>query len=238
MKNLVEPIKDVNDLNNIIKYLKNYDIRYYTIFMIGLYSGLRISDICNLDIDDVKNKDYIEVIEQKTGKYKRFPLNENLQSIIYNYLLIRDDYYGVGDCENALFIGKQHKRLDRYQVYRIICRACKECNIKGNFGTHTMRKTFGYHHYRQFKDIALLQTIFNHSSQVITKRYIGISQEEIDTSYKDFCYTTDNYECSLPKNRGTFRDIENGLDYLLNLYKRLDNKLSKLLGKLDIQEVE
>ena len=183
MKNLVEPIKDVNDLNNIIKHLKNYDIRYYTIFMIGLYSGLRISDICNLDIDDVKNKDYIEVIEQKTGKYKRFPLNENLQSVIYNYLLIRDDYYGVGDCENALFIGKQHKRLDRYQVYRIICRACKECNIKGNFGTHTLRKTMAYHRYVNNVPLETLQKLLNHSSSAITLRYIGITRKVIIDCY-------------------------------------------------------
>lgn len=230
MKNLVEPIKDINDLNNVIKYLKNYDIRYYTIFMIGLYSGLRISDICNLDISDVENKDYIEVIEQKTGKYKRFPLNENLQAIIWEYLIFRKDIYGIKKSENALFIGKQHGRLDRSQVYRVIIKATKELGIKGNFGTHTMRKTFGYHHYRQFKDIALLQTIFNHSSQAITKRYIGISQEEIDTSYKDFRYTTDKYECS-PKNinRGSYRDIENGLEYLLNLYRKLDKKIDKIL---------
>jgi integrase len=49
-----------------------------------------------------------------------------------------------------------------------------------------MRKTFGYWHYQQYHDVAMLQTIFNHSSPSITLRYIGINQDEIDKSYRDF----------------------------------------------------
>ena len=58
--------------------------------------------------------------------------------------------------------------------------------IDYKIGTHTLRKTFGYHHYKKFKDVALLQKIFNHSSPAITLRYIGIDQEEIDESYNNF----------------------------------------------------
>ena len=49
-----------------------------------------------------------------------------------------------------------------------------------------MRKTFGYHHYKQYKDVVILQKIFNHSSQSITLRYIGIEQDDIDMSYQNF----------------------------------------------------
>ncbi|MBO8430908.1 site-specific integrase, partial [Spirochaetes bacterium] len=55
-----------------------------------------------------------------------------------------------------------------------------------NIGTHSMRKSFGYHHYKQFKDVAMLQMIFNHSSPQITLRYIGINQDQIDNSYRQF----------------------------------------------------
>ena len=58
--------------------------------------------------------------------------------------------------------------------------------INGFYGTHTLRKTFGYHHYHKFKDVALLQKIFNHYSPSITLRYIGIDQEEINNSYLNF----------------------------------------------------
>lgn len=52
-------------------------------------------------------------------------------------------------------------------------------NQKTDIGTHTMRKTFGYHYYKRIKDIATLQQIFNHSVPSITKRYIGITQDEL-----------------------------------------------------------
>ena len=63
---------------------------------------------------------------------------------------------------------------------------CKAIGIAANIGTHSMRKSMGYHHYKQFKDVAMLQMIFNHSSPQITLRYIGISQDEIDNSYRQF----------------------------------------------------
>ena len=64
--------------------------------------------------------------------------------------------------------------------------ACAEAGIEAHVGTHTMRKTFGYHHYKKFKDVAMLQKIFNHSNPNITLRYIGIEQDQIDESYNNF----------------------------------------------------
>ncbi|MBP5615545.1 MAG: tyrosine-type recombinase/integrase, partial [Alphaproteobacteria bacterium] len=61
-----------------------------------------------------------------------------------------------------------------------------QAQINGNFGTHTLRKTFGYHFYRQFNDIVMLQKILNHSHPAITLRYIGIEQDEINNSYHQF----------------------------------------------------
>lgn len=58
--------------------------------------------------------------------------------------------------------------------------------MEEKIGTHTLRKTFGYHHYEKFKDVVMLQKIFNHSSTEITLRYIGIEQDEIDESYVNF----------------------------------------------------
>lgn len=237
MKFYVEPIKDVNDIDRLKKWFKEYDIRYYTIFMIGLYSGLRISDILGLNEDDVKEKSFIEVVEQKTGKTKKFPLNEELQETIKKYLDWKEENGIWGADKKALFIGKQYGRLDRSQVYRIINRAIANLGIEGNFGTHTMRKTFGYHHYKQNHDVALLQKIFNHSSPSITLRYIGIEQEEINASYKTFSYDYGVIEKNAQEARQTrdknhrinFKDIENALEYLLTLYKKIDKKMDKIL---------
>ena len=81
---------------------------------------------------------------------------------------------------------KNQNRLDRFSAYRIIKEACAEAGLEEHVGTHTLRKTFGYHFYQEKKDIALLQTIFNHSTPTVTLRYIGINQDMIDSNLKSF----------------------------------------------------
>ncbi len=185
MKNLVEPIKNKKDIEAIEEYLAKHSKRNQLIWAIGTNTGLRISDILGLNVENVRNKQYVEIIEKKTKKYKRFPLNNKLQKLIKEYLVERDKTYSI-TTDEPLFVGKKHCRLDRSQVYRFINDVCKELRININVGTHTMRKTFGYHHYKQCTDVALLQKIFNHSSPSITMRYIGIAQEELDHSYLNF----------------------------------------------------
>ena len=78
-----------------------------------------------------------------------------------------------------------NKPISTTQAYRIISTAGANVGLE-EIGTHTMRKTFGYHHYQQFQDVALLQQILNHASPSVTLRYIGISQDNIDQSYYNF----------------------------------------------------
>ena len=77
--------------------------------------------------------------------------------------------------------------ISRIQVYKILKEAGEHIGLK-NIGTHSMRKTFGYHFYKQNRNITILQQIFNHSTQEITLRYIGYTQEELDQSILTFDY--------------------------------------------------
>lgn len=175
---VVEPIRCKNDLKRIIEWFDNNDLhKYAVIFLLGISSGLRVSDILSLDVIDVFGQDFIAIREQKTGKFKKFPIKPDVQEVL-------NDYCENKEMNEPLFLGRCGCRLDRSQVYRFLNRACSELKIDANVGTHTMRKTFGYHHYRQFHNIALLQTIFNHSSIEVTKRYIGITQDEVNDSYR------------------------------------------------------
>ena len=88
--------------------------------------------------------------------------------------------------DEPLFLTQRGKRLDRVQAYKILNNAGKEAGVKTKIGTHTLRKTFGYHHFKKFKNLPLLQKILNHSSSEITLIYIGITQENIDETYKNF----------------------------------------------------
>ena len=175
----VEPIRNKKDIQKVEKVLNKQSKRNLLLFVIGTNCGLRISDILKLNVSDVRNKTHIQLTEKKTGKYKKFPINAKLRPIINEFIEGRNN-------EEPLFLSYRKHRLDRITAYNIIKQACKQADIQEIIGTHSMRKTFGYHHYKQYKDVAMLQKIFNHSSPQITLRYIGIEQDEIDLSYINF----------------------------------------------------
>ena len=183
--NSVEPIRDLEKLEEIKEELKKNGTRDYLMFLTGINSGMRVSDIVKLNVNDVRNsngtmKEHITIIEKKTKKLKKFPLCNNL--------LVEMEKY-TRNLEQGEYLFKsrkgKNKPITTTQAYRIIVNAGERVGIK-NIGTHTMRKTFGYHHYKKFKDIAILQEILNHSDPSITLRYIGINQDEIDFGYKNF----------------------------------------------------
>lgn len=181
--NIVEPIRNKKDLQKVEKILLNesgiYGLRNLLLCLFGTNCGLRISDILNLDVGNVKNRTNVELVEIKTGKRKKFPINAKLKPLIAQYTKDRDN-------SEPLFISKHGNRMERTQCWRILNEACKKAGIDYKIGTHTLRKTFGYHHYKKYKDIALLQKIFNHSSPLVTLIYIGINQDILDNSYKRF----------------------------------------------------
>lgn len=176
----VEPIRDKNKIETVKRILKENGSRDYLLFLLGINSGLRISDILKLKVSDVKNKKYIELYEQKTGKYKRFPITNSYKSALEDYII------GKNSDEWLFSSQRGRKPITRIQAYRIICNACSKAGITFRIGTHTLRKTFGYHFYNKTKDVALLQCIFNHSAPSVTLRYIGINQDIIDENLKTF----------------------------------------------------
>jgi len=117
---------------------------------------------------------------KKTGKQKRHLLT-NMKTDLDQYII------GMGDDE-YLFQSRngENKPIQRLQAYRILNKAARNVGIDEEIGTHTMRKTFGYHFYQKTKDIALLQNLFNHSSPSVTLRYIGINQDIIDNAIREF----------------------------------------------------
>ena len=179
----VQPIRDLKQIETIKRLLKQQNLRDYCLFTLGINSGLRISDLLKLTISDViyngKVKDRIRIREKKTNKFKDFPLSKNTISAIKEYLKSRD--YNENE---PLFISRKNKGfLLRQQAYKIINDVAKCIGIKEKIGTHTLRKTFGYHAYNNGYDITLIQKLFNHSSPCVTLRYIGITQDELDDVY-------------------------------------------------------
>ncbi len=179
----VQPIRDLKQIETIKKLLKQQNLRDYCLFVLGINSGLRISDLLKLKILDIiennKIKDRIRIREKKTNKFKDFPLSNNAKLAIKDYLKTRKY-----DINEPLFISRKNKGfLLRQQAYKIINDVAKSIGIKEKIGTHTLRKTFGYHAYNNGYDITLIQKLFNHSTPSVTLRYIGITQDELDEVY-------------------------------------------------------
>lgn len=187
----VEPIRDTKTIKNMRSILKAQSTRNELLFILGINVGLRISDILKLQLENlVKNgrtpKDYVTITEKKTGKTKKFYIGEIVKKVIETYL--RDNK----DLSEGDYIFKSRKGenspITRQQAYRIINRAAeslglverndKDVIISGEIGTHTLRKTFGYHSYKSGTSIELLMDIFNHSSKSETLRYIGITEDQ------------------------------------------------------------
>jgi len=181
---VVQPIRDKEIIEDIKDYLKERNYRDYVLFMTGINTGLRIGDILKLKVKDVKGVEDIELTEMKTGKPKEVPINSSLRKALKPYIKNMDD-------DEYLFLSRQkdahgvRKHINRSTAYRIIREAAIECGFRKRCGTHTMRKTFGFWHYKNNNNIAALQKIFNHDKEMTTYTYIGVEKDYLDKTIRD-----------------------------------------------------
>ena len=174
----VEPLRsktEIEDFKAALFSLGGERDRF--LFTFGINTGLRISDIVPLRVGDIRGRLYADLNEKKTGKKRRIHLFSIQGEIIEYCDGKRDDAF--------LFRSAKGGHISTTQAYRILVRAGHQLG-RDDIGTHSLRKTFGYHYYRQTLDIATLMVIFNHSSQAVTRRYIGIENEEIAEAMKKF----------------------------------------------------
>jgi integrase len=179
--NTVQPIRDAAMVGRLKDAVRRHGDKYYIMLLIGLNTGLRISDILKLKVGDIRDRTHIVLTEKKTGKHKRILINRMLRDELASYTLDMDaDAYLIRSRQGG------NRPVTRVRAYMVLNQSAAALRIS-EVGTHTMRKTFGYFHYRQFRDIAILQQIFNHSSPSTTLKYIGINDDMMDDSLKEFC---------------------------------------------------
>lgn len=169
----VEALKDRKYILEIKAYLKNYSLRDYLFFVMGINMGLRLSELLHVKVEDVLKDGVInDYFLLESGHF--IYINKHVKEAIANYLdkrsLAPEDYlFKSQKCSSP---------ITRQQAYRIINKAAKEVGVPGKVGTHTLRKTFGYHAYRSGVAVSLLQKHFNHTSPSETLRYLGIDKHE------------------------------------------------------------
>ncbi len=182
----VEPIKNKKDIATLKKLLHDKP-RDLALFTIGINTNLRASDLLRLKVSQVrhlkpqKGENEIEIVEKKTGKPRRITMNktciEAIRTLLSSETFSDDDY---------LFKSQRREVLTVPSTVRLVKSWCKVINLKGNYGSHTLRKTWGYHQRVTFGvDLPRLMVCFNHSTQRQTLDYLCIQPEEIKDVYEN-----------------------------------------------------
>lgn len=180
-----QPIRNLEDLESLKNYflVQKPNLRNYALICTAVNTARRISDVLSLKWDDVYHMEsntfrtHLVLTEQKTKKNTMIALNhgavEGLSIYLKSLPSIEKDQY--------IFVGKDKKKpISRIQAYRIIKEACEALNLSDHISCHSLRKTFGYQAWVSGTNPALLVSIYNHSSFDVTKRYLGIEQDDKD----------------------------------------------------------
>jgi len=154
------------------------------LFIIGINTNLRASDLLRLkvgQVKDLKAGDTVEIKEKKTGKAWRITLNKTCIKAIQN-LLVSKQYLD----SDYLFQSQRRHVLTVPSVHKLVKTWRSEINLKGNYGSYTLRKTWGYHQRATFGvDLPRVMVCFNHSSQKQTLDYLCIQPEEVKDVYEN-----------------------------------------------------
>jgi len=178
----VQPIKNMVKVEEMKVYLKSKSLRNWALFTLGINSALRISDLLVLKVSDVVDekghiRDRIKVKEIKTSKTKTFPFSAKVTDALSIYIASENP-------TDALFPSRQgSEAITRIQCHRLLKGVALEVGIEDNISTHSMRKTWAYQAYMKGVPLIQIMDALNHSSEDMTKRYLGITQAALDEVY-------------------------------------------------------
>ena len=177
----VDPIIDLRHVRSIKRLLADSP-RDKLLFVMGVNSGLRVQDLLALrvgDVRDLKLGDRIPIREKKTGKPNVLIANKEIVAGLEEYLGTAE----AADVTHFLFKSRKGKNypLTTLTVTKKVKAWTAALNLKGNFGAHTLRKTWTYHQRREFGvSWEVLAKRLNHSNPSVTRRYLGIQDEEVE----------------------------------------------------------
>jgi len=181
----VDPIKNPAKILAIKKNLKaESSPRNYLLFVFGVNSALRSSDLRNLKVSDVLDnkgdiKKYLYTRVKKTKREIKITINEAMREAI-NYYLSKAKVFNP---DQYLFRSKRRdKPITNVALFYLIKKWTKEVGlVNEHYSAHSLRKTWGYQARKYHgASIEMISEKLGHRSTLVTKRYIGISQEEVN----------------------------------------------------------
>lgn len=177
-KTVVQPIREVKDIQNI----KNKVIdnpRDRLLFVLGINNGLRTGDLLRLKVKQVKGMkpgDEITITESKTGKENILVINESVHKALKEYLAKENL-----DGDEYLFRSRKGSLpLTIQAVNSLVKKWTAAINLKGNFGCHSLRKTWGFHQRTNYGvGFEVIAKRYNHQNPAVTMRYLGVTDKEV-----------------------------------------------------------
>ena len=180
-----QPIRDKNQIRELAEYyLRKGQLRNYVLINLGVHTALRISDLLRLrwenvyDFEKHRIRSSITVTEKKTKKSKIIALNQAVVSAL-TLLAEKNAQPGRFLIENP----NTGKAISRIQAYRLIRTATEALQFQTRASCHSLRKTFGYHAWKSGVSPAVIMEIHNHSSFAVTRRYLGVTQDDKNAVY-------------------------------------------------------
>lgn len=191
----VEPIRDKQMIYRIEDRLFSiktaHGARMFLMFETGIYLGMRIGDMLQMRVGDIRGKEVFTFTPQKTDeRHKDGEPVKGYRPKVLTYTIpptyrnvVTQMCAGMAD-KDWLFPSKKHlptgevRPITRQAALMDMREIKRISGIDYPIGCHTLRKTFGYHVYQKYHDIAWLQSWFGHSSAAITLVYIGIAEDE------------------------------------------------------------
>ena len=185
-----KPIEDRGMVNKWIAIAKEHDrerirggVSWYMLLLLGFSTGLRIGDLCTLRVKDVRDRERVCIIAEKTGKMTDIYLREDTRRAIKAALKDADgNDWALCSRQKNRADGKD-KPISRQRCYAIIKEIAEKAGFTEHVGCHTMRKTFAWTLYESTgRNLAIVQKQLNHSSQEATIHYLGLDQKVLDNA--------------------------------------------------------
>ncbi|MCL2227812.1 MAG: tyrosine-type recombinase/integrase [Oscillospiraceae bacterium] len=187
-----QPIRNKEDVNKLTAYYEELgQLRNQVLIVVALHTALRISDVLRLTWDNVYDfdnqwvKKSITLTEKKTGKQTKIALHDSIVDALTRYASQTAIKGGF-----IFKSSRSNKAIDRTQAYRIIRTAGEAVGIEERVSCHSLRKTFGYHAWKDDVPTAIIVEIYNHSSLAVTRRYLGVTQDDKDSVYLGIKFTS------------------------------------------------
>jgi integrase len=176
----VQAITELRHVRSIKRLLKDSP-RDRLLFVMGVNSGLRVQDLLALKVGDVRGlklEDRVPIREKKTGKPNVLVANKEILSSL-------EEYLALAQPKDGQFLFRSRKGfnapLTTLTVTKKVKAWTRAINLRGNYGCHSLRKTWCYHQRKQFGvSWELLAKRLNHSSPAVTRRYLGVQDEEVE----------------------------------------------------------